>query len=86
MTTEPRPAKRDAPHPLLTLAGVAIACALVVVSLKTTLLPRSYATGLAIGFIIFFRWMSRRSAGAMRERREREMEKLRNTPVLHLND
>ena len=82
MTTEPRPAKRDAPHPLLTLAGVAIACALVVVSLKTTLLPRSYATG----FIIYFRWMSRRSAGAMRERREREMEKLRNTPVLHLND
>ena len=83
---EPRPAKRDAPHPLLTLAGVAIAFALVMMSLKTTFLPRSYATILAIGFIIFFRWLSRRSAGAMRERRERELDKLRSTPVLHLND
>lgn len=86
MRTEPRPAKRDAPHPLLILAGVAIAFALVIISLKTTLLPRSYATILAVGFIIFFRWLSRRSAGAMRERRERELEKLRSTPVLHLND
>jgi Flp pilus assembly protein TadB len=86
MKTEPRPAKRDAPHPLLTLAGVAIAFALVMISLKTTLLPRSYATILAVGFIIFFRWLSRRSAGAMRERKEQELEELRNTPVLHLND
>jgi hypothetical protein len=86
MRTEPRPRKRDAPHPLLTLAGVLIAFALVIISLKTTLLPRSYATIMAIGFIVFFRWLSRRSAGAMRERRERELEKLRSTPVLHLND
>lgn len=68
------------------LAGVAIAFALVVVSLKTTLLPRSYATILAIGFLIFFRWLSRRSAAAMRERRERELEQLRRSPILHLND
>jgi Flp pilus assembly protein TadB len=86
MKTEPSPRKRDAPHPLLTLAGVAIAFALVMISLKTTLLPRSYATILAVGFIIFFRWLSRRSAGAMRERKEQELEELRNTPVLHLND
>lgn len=86
MKTEPRPAKRDAPHPLLMLAGVTIAIVLVVVSLRTTLLPRSYATILAIVFIIFFRWLSRRSAAAMRERRERELEQLRSTPILHLND
>jgi hypothetical protein len=86
MNTEPRPAKTDAPHPLLMLAGVVIAFALVVISLKTTLLPRSYATILAVGFLILFRWLSRRSAGAMRERRVRELEKLRSTPVLHLND
>jgi uncharacterized membrane protein len=67
-------------------AGVVIAFALVIVSLKTTILPRSYATILAIGFIVFFRWLSRRSAGAMRERRKRELEKLRSTLVLHLND
>jgi hypothetical protein len=68
------------------LAGVVIALALVVISIKTTLLPRTSATILAVGFIILFRWLSRRSAGAMRERRERELEKLRSTPVLHLND
>jgi Flp pilus assembly protein TadB len=86
MKTEPRPTKRDAPHPLLTLAGVVIAFALVIISLKTTLLPRSTATILALGFLILFRWLSRRSAAAMRERRQRELEQLRSTPVLHLND
>jgi len=70
----------------LTLAGVFIALGLVVISLRTTLLPRSYAVALTIGFVIVFRWLSRRSASAMRERRERELERLRNTPILHLND
>jgi Flp pilus assembly protein TadB len=86
MKIQPRPTRRDAPHPLLTLAGVVIALGLVVISLKTTLLPRSYATVLAICFIIGFRWLSRRSASAMRERREQELEQLRSTPILHLND
>jgi len=66
------------------LTGIAIALALVAISLKTTLLPRSYAVGLAVSFVIVFRWLSRRSAAAMRERRQRELEQLRNTPVLHL--
>jgi predicted PurR-regulated permease PerM len=86
MKTEPRPVKRDAPHPLLILAGLGIVCALAVISLKTTLLPRSYAVVLAIGFTIFFRWLSRRSAQATRARRERELEQLRRTPVLRLDD
>jgi predicted PurR-regulated permease PerM len=86
MKPDARPTKRDAPHPLVMLAGVVIALALVVVSLKTTLLPRSYAVVLAVSFVIIFRWLSRRSATAMRERRQRELEQLRTTPVLHLND
>jgi predicted PurR-regulated permease PerM len=86
MKPGPRPTKRDAPHPLLMLAGVVIALALVVISLKTTLLPRSYAVVLAISFVIIIRWLSRRSAAAMRERRQRELEQLRSTPVLHLDD
>jgi hypothetical protein len=86
MKLEPRPARRDTPNPLLMLAGVIIALALVVISLKTTLLPRSHAVVLAVTFVILFRWLSRRSAAAMRERRQRELEQLRSTPVLHLND
>lgn len=86
MKTDPRPAKRDTPHPLVTFAGLIIAVALVVIALRTTLLPRSYAIVLAAGFTIAFRWVSRRSAAAMRERRERELEQLRHTPILHLND
>jgi hypothetical protein len=79
MKSEPR-------HPLLMLAGVVIALGLAVISLKTTLLPRPFAVGLAISFVIVFRWLSRRSAAAMRARRQRELEQLRSTPVLHLND
>jgi hypothetical protein len=78
--------KPESRHPLLTLAGVIIALALVVIALKTTLLPRSYAVVLAISFVIVFRWLSRRSATAMRARRQRELEQLRSAPVLHLND
>lgn len=78
--------KPESRHPLLMLAGVIIALALVVIALKTTLLPRSSAVVLAISFVIVFRWLSRRSAAAMRERRQRELEQLRSTPVLHLND
>jgi predicted PurR-regulated permease PerM len=86
MQTEPRPIKKDAPNPLLILAGLAVVCALAMISLKTTLLPRAYAVVLAVGFAIFFRWLSRRSAQATRARREQELEQLRRTPVLRLDD
>ena len=86
MTSEPRPVKRDIPNPLLTLAGVALALAVVVISVKTTLLPRSYAVGLAIAIIVVFRWLSRRSAEAARIRREQELEQLRHARVLGLDE
>lgn len=86
MRIEPRPARKDTPHPLLTIGGLLVVLALVVISLKTTLLPRSYTIMIAICFVIFFRWLSRRSAKAARVRREAEIERLRRTPVLGLDD
>jgi len=41
---------------------------------------------LATGFLLVFRVVSRRSAKAERQRREQDLEQLRSTPVLHLND
>jgi uncharacterized protein (DUF2062 family) len=41
---------------------------------------------IAISFAVVFRWVSRWSARTMRERRERQLEQLRSTPILHLND
>ncbi len=86
MKTEPRPVRKDTPHPLLTIGGLLVVLALVVISLKTTLLPRSSAIIIAICFVILFRWLSRRSAQATRVRREEELERLRRTPVLGLDD
>jgi Flp pilus assembly protein TadB len=86
MKTELRPVKRDPPHPLVTLCGLLIVLALVVIGIKGTILPRGAAIVITACFIIFFRWVSRRSSIAMRQRREQEMEQLRSTPVLHLND
>jgi hypothetical protein len=86
MKSEPRPVKSEIPNPFLTLAGVVGALALFVISVKTTLLPRSYAIGLAIFIIVVFRGLSRRSARAARLRREQELEQLRHTRVLGLDE
>jgi Flp pilus assembly protein TadB len=90
MKPELRPIQRDvphpAPHPLVTLTGVLIAFSLIAIALKTTLLPRSTMIIVAISFAVVFRWVSRWSARTMRERRERELEQLRTTPIFHLND
>jgi hypothetical protein len=86
MNEKPCPAKGGAPHPLVTLGGALISFTLLLLALKTTLLSRATVTILAISSLVVFRWISRRSAKTMRERREREMAELRNTPVLHLND
>ncbi len=81
-----KPVQRDAPHLLVTLGGVLIAFALIVIALRTTWLPRSTMIIIAISFAVVFRWVSRWSAKVMRERRERELEHLRSTPVLGLDD
>jgi hypothetical protein len=86
MKTQPLPVRRYTPHPLVTLAGVLFAFALIVVAFKTTLMPRATLIILAVCFVIVFRRASHWSAKAMRERRERELEQLRRTPVLGLND
>ncbi len=86
MKPETRPIKRDAPHPLVTLAGLLIAFALIWIALKTTLLPRSTAIIITIAFVLVFRWVSRWSAKLMREKRERELKDMRSRPVLGLND
>lgn len=86
MTTQLRPAKSGTPHPFVTIAGLLITFALAVIALKTTLLPRTTAIILALAFLIAFRWVSRRSAKAMSERRQRELEELKRRPVLGLNE
>jgi len=87
MRTDPRPAKKDQPHPFVTILGLLIVFSLIVIALKTRLLPPPIFTiPLAICFAVVFRWVSRWSARAVRERREREMERLRRTPVLGLHD
>jgi hypothetical protein len=86
MKTQPRPTYRAAPHPLVTAAILAIAFALIVIAPRTTLFSRLELSIVAICFALVSRWVSRWSANAMRERRERELEQLRRTPVLGLND
>jgi MFS superfamily sulfate permease-like transporter len=85
MRTDFRPAKRDQPHPLVTVLGLLIVFSLIVTALKTRLLPPPFITiPLAICFAVIFRWVSRWSARAVRHRREKELERLRRTPVLGL--
>ena len=86
MKNETRPTRRDPPHPLVTLGGALFALALVIIGIKGTILPRGVTILLAVSFIVTFRYISRWSAKVTRERREREMEQLRNTPVLHLSE
>ena len=86
MTPQLRPVKNGTPHPLVTIAGLLITFALAVIALKTTLLPHTTAIILALAFLIVFRWVSRWSAKAMFERRQRELEELKRTPVLGLRD
>jgi hypothetical protein len=86
MKTPLRPAKRDQPHPMVTVAGLLILFALLAVNLKTRLLPTAVIIPVAISFVLVFRWASGRSARALRERREQELERLRRTPVLGLNE
>jgi hypothetical protein len=71
---------------LVTAAILAIAFTLIVIALRTTLFSRLELSIIAISFAIVSRWVSRWSANAVRERRERELEQLRRTPVLGLND
>jgi Flp pilus assembly protein TadB len=86
MKTESGASKRSAPHPLVTLIGALLAVALIIISLKTTLLSRTATILIAVCFIAAMRWVSKKSAKAMRERNDRELEELRSKPVLHLND
>jgi Flp pilus assembly protein TadB len=86
MEKQPRPSRRDAPHPFVTLCGAVIVLTLAVIAFKGTILPRGATVLLAVCVIAVFRWVSRWSAKSMRERRQRELEQLRSTPVLHLND
>jgi Flp pilus assembly protein TadB len=86
MKIESRPSRRSAPHPLVTLIGALLAVALIIISLKTSLLSRTASILIAVCFIAIMRWVSKKSAKAMQARNERELEELRSKPVLHLND
>jgi uncharacterized membrane protein (DUF4010 family) len=78
--------RKDQPHPFVAFLGLLIVVSLIVGTLKTRLLPPVVAIPLAIGFVALFRWVSRWSGRVARERRERELERLRRTPVLGLHE
>jgi Flp pilus assembly protein TadB len=68
------------------LGAVVFIFALIAITLKTNLLSRPVTIGLVIAFMVVCRWLSRRSANAMRLRQKEELERLKRTPVLGLND
>jgi hypothetical protein len=86
MKTQPRSPKTGAPHLLVSLCGVLIPLILIAIALKTNFVPKLAIVIFAACWVAIFRWLSRRSAKAEHERRQQELERLRHTPVLHLND
>ncbi len=60
--------------------------ALIGLLFKFGILSRVAALSLAVGLWIFYRWIGPGSAKAMRAKKQQELEQLRNTPVLHLDD
>ena len=75
-----------APHPLVTLSGIAVAVAVFLFGRATRFQPPYAYIVFTIVFAVGFSAISRRSARRQSLRRDREMEELRRKPVLGLDD
>jgi hypothetical protein len=67
------------------LAAVA-AAVLVFVLFKTAIMPRYAVAGIAIGLWAAIRWWSTKSAAEVKARHQQELEKLKHTPVLKIDE
>jgi hypothetical protein len=81
-----RPRRFLAPHPLVTLGGLAAAVAVFLFGRSTGFQPAWAYVTFTIVFAAAFRAVSRRSARRQALRRERELEELRRKPVFGLDD
>jgi hypothetical protein len=75
-----------APHPLVTIAGIAIALAMFLVGRATQFQPPYAYIVFTVVFAVVFSAISRRSARRQHRRRERDLEALRRKPVFGLDD
>jgi hypothetical protein len=75
-----------APHPLVTIAGFAVALAVFLVGRATSFQPPYAYIVFTVVFAVAFSAISRRSARRQHLRRERDLAELRRKPVFGLDD
>ncbi len=75
-----------APHPLVTVVGILLAIAVWIASQRAAPELRIYYIPVAVTLAGVFVYVSRRSGRREVLRREQELEKLRNRPVLGLDE
>ena len=75
-----------APHPLVTLGGIAAAMAVFLFGRATGFQPPYAYIVFTVVFAVAFSAISRRSARRQAVRREREIEELRRKPVFGLDN
>jgi len=71
--------------PLRILLAVIAAAVLIFVLAKTAIMPRYAIAALALILWGGIRWWSTKSAAAVKARHQQEMEKLKQTPVLKID-
>ncbi len=79
-------ARFDAPHPAVTIGGIAVLAILALMRFRWGLLSGDAFLIMVVVYMMAFTTLSRRSARRMRERRRRKLDEMRGKPVLHLND
>ncbi|HVO96463.1 MAG TPA: hypothetical protein VMT15_00260 [Bryobacteraceae bacterium] len=72
--------------PLRILAAAIAAAVLVIILLKTGIVPRYAVALIAVALWGSIRWWAQLSARETRARHKEELEKLRQTPVLKIDD
>ena len=72
--------------PVRILIASLIAFSIIVYLFKTATVPRYMILLLAVSFWAVLRWLSLRSAKATQARRTRELEELKNKPILRLEE
>ena len=81
-----RPRTRDLPHPLLVICAVLVLGGLLLYVLRSGHQVSTLQAILLVIFVLVFSRVSRWSARKRKEKRLREIEELRRTPVLRINE
>ncbi len=72
--------------PLRILLAAVAAAVLILVLIRTAIVPRYAIAGIAVLLWGGIRWWSARSATEVKARRRQEIEKLKRTPVLKIEE